>query len=179
MLAGWPKRRDTLARGILAIMLKGGAIDLADNEAVSAEHIRLRDYHHLYPYGLLTGDGQMPNSECFPALNCVLVTWDLQRLLSAQPRSLFKKRDLNREVILDRLRSHAVPLDHLPQDSYAKIRDPDDRAEKIRVDYQAFLKARAELLVEAIEALCDGKDWPGEGAKARTSGSTEATLAAS
>lgn len=173
MLAGWPKRRDTLARGILAIMLKGGAIDVADNMTVSAEHIRLRDYQHLYPYGLLTGDGQMPSSECFQALNCVLLTWDPQRFLSAQqPRSLFKKRDksldLNREVIVDRLRTHAVPIDYLPQDSYAKIADPDDRAEKIRVDYQAFLKARAELMVDAIESLCDGKDWPGD-----TKGQTE------
>ncbi|MDJ0607501.1 MAG: DUF262 domain-containing protein [Kiloniellales bacterium] len=179
MLAGWPKRRDTLARGILAITLKGGAIDVADNEPVSAGHIRLRDYQHLYPYALLTGDGQMPNSECFQALNCVLMTWDLQRFLSAQkPRSLFKKRDkaadLSREVIMDRLGTHAVPIDHLPQESYAKIGDPDDRAEKIRVDYQAFLKARAEQLREAIEVLCDGEDWPGEGAARRPAKKTRA-----
>ncbi len=168
MLTDWPKRRDTLARGILAIMLKGGAIDVADNAPVSAEHVRLRDYQHLYPYALLTGDGQMPNSECFQALNCVLMTWDLQRFLSAQkPKSLFKKRDkttdLSREVIMDRLGTHAVPVDHLPQENYGKIGDPDDRAEKIRVDYQAFLKARAEQLREALEVLCDGRDWP-EGA---------------
>jgi hypothetical protein len=67
MLAGWPKRRDMLARGIQAIALRAGAQDLMDGEAVSANHVRLRDCHHLFPFPLLTGDGQMPGSETYCA----------------------------------------------------------------------------------------------------------------
>jgi hypothetical protein len=167
MLAGWPKRRDTLARGILAITLKAGGRDLADNEPASVGHVRLRDYHHLFPFALLTGDGQMPGAETYRALNCALLTWETNRILSSgEPIEYFgagaKRSQLGAQVIRDRLESHLVPVEPLAVGGYGKIRDEDDRAEKIRVDYQNFLKARAELMMEPIEALCAGKNWPEE-----------------
>jgi hypothetical protein len=66
-------------------------------------------------------------------------------------------------VIRDRLSSHLVPVAQLSVGGYAKIDDEDDRAEKVRVDYQAFLRARAELMMEPMHALCEGRDWPKEG----------------
>ena len=164
MLAGWPKRRDMLARGILALALKAGGHDLADDGLPTPETIRLRDYHLVYPYALLTGAGQMPSTECYQALNCALLSWDAQSLLAqSAPKGFLKglgrKADLNRAILTDRLKTHMIPVEALPQDNYNKIRDPDDRAERVRVDYQGFLRARAELMVDAIEAVGRGQDW--------------------
>lgn len=165
MLAGWPKRRDTLARAIMAVTLKAGGLDLVDNEPASATHVRLRDYHHLFPFALLTGDGQMPGSETDRALNCALLTWETNRILSAkEPLYYFregaKRTHVGPQAIRDRMATHLIPVDELSVGGYSQIRDEDDRAEKIRVDYQNFLKARAELMVEPMELLCDGLDWP-------------------
>ncbi len=167
MLAGWPKRRDTLARGILAVALKAGGHDLVDNEPASATHVRLRDYHHLFPFALLTGEGQMPSSETYCALNCALLTWETNRILSAkEPLNYFregsKKSQVDVHSLRDRLSSHMIPVEELSVGGYSKIRDKDDRAEKIRVDYMTFLRARAEMMLEAIYALCEGRSWPGQ-----------------
>ena len=58
--------------------------------------------------------------------------------------------------------SHMIPVEELSVGGYSKIRDKDDRAEKIRVDYMTFLRARAEMVLEAIYALCEGRNWPGQ-----------------
>jgi hypothetical protein len=167
MLAGWPKRRDTFARGILAVALKAGGHDLADNERATANHVRLRDYHHLFPFALLTGDGQMPGSETYCALNCALLTWETNRILSAKEPLLYfrdgaKRSKVNPHAIRDRLVTHLIPVEELSVGGYSQIKDKDDRAEKIRVDYQNFLRARANMLLDPIHALCEGKNWPGD-----------------
>ncbi len=167
MLAGWPKRRDMLSRGILAIALRAGAHDLISGEPVSASHVRLRDCHHLFPYALLTGDGQMPGSETYCALNCALLGWEANRILSCgEPAAFFRlgaqRSHIGAQVIRDRLSTHLIPVEQLSAGGYAKIDDADDRAEKVRVDYQAFLRARAELMMEPMHALCAGWNWPKE-----------------
>ena len=168
MLIDWPKRRDTLARGILAITLKAGAQDLIDGEPASAGHVRQRDYLHLFPFALLTGDGQMPGSETYRALNCALLGWESNRILSCgEPAAFFRtgaqRSHIGAQVIRDRLATHLIPVEQLSVGGYAKIDDEDDRAEKVRVDYQAFLRARAELMLEPMRALCEGRNWPKEG----------------
>ena len=42
-LAGWPKKRDRLARAVLAVALKHGGCDLADGSAVSRENLTHRE----------------------------------------------------------------------------------------------------------------------------------------
>ena len=169
MLAGWPKNRDILARGILAISLKTGAVDVADNAPVDATQVRLRDYRHLYSFALLTSEGQMPGSETYRALNCALLTLETHQIFEAhEGRRFFKGKSEPKYFVADkikeRLQSHLVPVEHLPLYDYAEIKDPDDRAEKVRVDYQSFLRARAKLMETAIHDLCEGKDWPNAGA---------------
>jgi hypothetical protein len=39
LITAWPKKKDRLARAILAIALKQGGVDLADGGAVSREYI--------------------------------------------------------------------------------------------------------------------------------------------
>jgi hypothetical protein len=167
MLIDWPKRRDTLARGVLAVALKAGAQDLIDGEPASIGHVRQRDYLHLFPFALLTGDGQMPGSETYRALNCALLGWESNRILSCgEPANYFRlgaqRSHIGAQVIRDRLATHLIPVEQLSVGGYAKIGDEDDRAEKVRVDYQAFLKARAELMMEPMHALCEGLNWPEE-----------------
>ena len=74
--ARWPTYRDTLARGILAVTLRTGARDLADDVPATRESIKGREYHHLFPDSVLTSDPpNLPSSQSFRALNCALITW--------------------------------------------------------------------------------------------------------
>ena len=83
-------------------------------------------------------------------------------LPSAFFRTGAQRSHIGAQVIRDRLATHLVPVEQLSVGGYAKIGDEDDRAEKVRVDYQAFLKARAELMMEPMHALCEGRNWPKE-----------------
>src|SRR5699024_3232850 len=51
--AGWPRRRETLARGLLAVAMRQGAADIADGRHVTREQLKEREYHHLFPDSLL------------------------------------------------------------------------------------------------------------------------------
>ncbi len=110
----------------------------------------------------------MPGSETYCALNCALLGWEANRILSCgEPANFFRlgaqRSHIGAQVIRERLGTHLIPVEQLTVGGYAKIDDEDDRAEKIRVDYQAFLRARAELMMEPMHALCAGLNWPKEG----------------
>ena len=93
--AGWPRRRDTLARAVLAVSLKGGARDFADGERVTRRHLARREYHHLFPDHLLTGDGEMSSTDSFRALNCALITWNTNRRVAAkEPLEYLEERTM-------------------------------------------------------------------------------------
>ncbi len=119
--AGWPKRRETLARAILS-----------------------------------------------RALNCILITMSTNRNISAkEPLKYLSERidraDLGEPVVRDRLRSHIVPFEELNVGGYFEIASPEERAKKIRADYEAFMRTRAEMVRAALEALAEGRNWPIEG----------------
>lgn len=82
--AGWPKRRDTLARGILAVFLRSGSLDFADESLANRESLKKREYHHLFPERLLVEDGKMQKDEVDRALNCALITWNTNRSIAAK-----------------------------------------------------------------------------------------------
>jgi hypothetical protein len=163
--AGWPKGRDILGRGVLAISIKRGALDLADGEPATREHLLNREYHHLFPSSLLTGDGNLDESRSFRALNCALVTWNTNRNISAkEPLRYLRERTeraaLGESQVRTRLETHLVPFDFLSVGGYADLATGDERAHKISNDYDAFLQARSHLYVTAIPVLCSGADWP-------------------
>lgn len=156
--AGWPKKRDILARGILAVSLRAGARDIADDQTVSAEHLVHREYHHLFPDSLLTKIGGIDAGKSMRALNCALITWSTNRTISSKsPLQYLEDRtnnaDLGETVIRSRLASHVIPYDEL------SIAGPYSEANSPQVvnDYDAFLQARAKLMMPAIEALCNGE----------------------
>jgi hypothetical protein len=146
MQASWPRKRDRLARAILLLSLRGGAFDFADGAEATREHLSHREYHHLFPVAFL-GAGEYEEGEADRALNCALITWKTNRTISAtEPLAYLLERaeaSLLREAeVRRRLASHAIPYESLAGG-----------------DYWRFLADRAEMLLPAIKALCQGEPW--------------------
>ena len=165
MRAGWPRRKDTLARAILALSLKGGARDFADDERATRQHLVQREYHHLFPDHLLVSGGGVSPKSSFRALNCALVTWNTNRTIAAkEPLQYLQERTvdapLGEEEVRARLDSHLVPYDELAVGEYSPIADAEARASRIAWDYDAFLRKRAQMMRPVMESLCRGEVWP-------------------
>lgn len=163
--AGWPKSRDILARGILAVSLRAGAQDLADGASATRENLSRREYHHLFPDHLLTEDAGLSARESYLALNCALITWNTNRNISAKEPIRYltervERSKLGEPEIRSRLSSHLVPFEPLAVGGYAEISDPLARQMGIREDYERFLTARAEQFLNPIRTLCEGMRWP-------------------
>lgn len=164
--APWPRLRNTLARGILAVSLRGGGRDFADDKPASWDSLQKREYHHLFPAALLRDDGGLEDSQVNLALNCALVTWNTNRHISAkEPIAYLKERvaraALGEPQIRSRVSSHTIPFEALNVGGYSKIDDVDGRASRIRLDYQAFIRCRAEAIHKAAVKLCNGQEWHG------------------
>lgn len=166
---GWPKRKETLARAILAASIKAGAFDIADGNQATRQRLAGREYHHVFPDALLRDDGGLTDRESSRALNCVLITMSTNRNISAkEPLKYLSERidraDLGEAVVRDRLKTHVVPFDELKVGGYSAIAAPEERAKKIRGDYEGFIRQRADMVRVALKALSVGKNWPNEGA---------------
>lgn len=140
--AGWPKKKDRLARAILALSLKQGGLDLADGSSASVANLPKREYHHLFPQAHLK-KFDTADSKIFRSLNCALVSWRTNRTISSKEpeRYLAERRqegDPGDHEIKDRLASHLIPYDKMTAG-----------------DYEEFLQARAEMVETAMRALCD------------------------
>jgi hypothetical protein len=142
LLAGWPARKDRLPRAILATGLRRGGLDFADGASITPDNFHSREYHHLYPVGILSGD--RADERVNRALNCALITWTTNRKFGAQtPSGYISKRaaaaSLGEDAVRQRLESHLIPYDALIAD-----------------DYDAFLGARAERMHTDMTKLCQG-----------------------
>jgi hypothetical protein len=62
-------------------------------------------------------------------------------------------RELRR---LERLQSHLIPVKELANDGYENLGEEEKR-EKVRLDFDAFLRARARLVSRAVKQLSDGR----------------------
>ncbi len=144
--ASWPKKRDRLARAILAVSLLGRAHDMADSTPISREHLKCREYHHLFPVAFLREQG-LDDELVNRAVNCALITWKTNRTISAkQPIEYLRERaeasTLGEEEIRRRLKTHAIDFDDLANG-----------------DYEAFLDKRAHLVEQAMKNLSEGRVW--------------------
>ncbi|WP_078614285.1 DUF262 domain-containing protein [Streptomyces griseus] len=143
--AGWPKKKDRLARAILLVSLQGNATDLADGEAITVLNAARREYHHVFPDGYLKGvRSEIPSSL---ALNCALITWKTNRTIqNKEPLVYMRDRaeanSLGDDETVFRLKSHGIPEEPLR-----------------RNDYAAFLDKRAHIVLTAMEALTSGRLW--------------------
>ena len=154
--APWPRLRNTLARGILAVSLRGIGRDFADGTPANWESLSKREYHHLFPAGLLKNDSGMDESDINLALNCALVTWNTNRNISAkEPVAYLRERvaraPLGEDQIRSRLSSHNIPFEELNVGGYSGITDVEERATRIRSDYERFIHARAEAVPKSSQ----------------------------
>lgn len=150
----WPKTRDILARGVLALSLREGGRDIADDTPVTRASVMKREYHHLFPDSTLVKRAKYEEDESFRALNCALITWQTNRTVSnLSPLQYLKDRvdaaQLGEADIAARLESHLVPWDAIKNSGpYPDGCDP----QLIRDDYESFLRARATLVAAKAPA---------------------------
>lgn len=161
--ADWPKRKSIIGRGVLALTLKSGAFDFADGVSASKSSItskeRPREYHHLFPDSTLE-DAGVADEQSYRALNCALITWRTNRVISNKdPIRYLRERAKNAIMgeleLRHRLRTHLIPYSTLAV-GYEGLSD-DERRIRVKTDYPAFLNARAELMVLAARAACEGR----------------------
>ena len=161
--ARWPRYKDILGRGVLAVSLRAGGHDLADGAPVTRDSVTHREYHHLFPDSILTGDdANLSSSRSYRALNCALITWRTNRVIAAkEPLSYLNERivgagGLGEQIIRDRLRTHLVPYNELAV-GWGDALDGEGRGATIRADYERFLEARAHLMMGPVVDLCSGR----------------------
>ena len=162
--APWPRLRNTLSRGILAVSLRGSGTDFADGTPASRESLSKREYHHLFPAALLKNEGDMDEADINLALNCALVTWNTNRNISAKEpvaylRERVERAPLGEDQIRSRLSSHIIPFEGLNVGGYSGIADEKERYARIRSDYECFIHARAEAIHRVVKKLCSGEEW--------------------
>lgn len=143
IFAGWPGRKDRLPRATLATALRGGGFDFADGAPATASNLSKREYHHIFPVDVLSGDRS--DEVVNRAMNCALISWKTNRRIAAKtPREYIEKRaeaaSLGEAEVRQRLASHLIPFDEL-----------------IAGDYQAFLNERANLIAARMKKLCSGE----------------------
>ena len=157
--AAWAKNRTILGRGLLALQIKCGAYDIADNTPATKQSILSREYHHLFPAALL-GKADIPNSKIFSSVNCALISWRTNRTISDKnPMQYLLERaencDLGKPERDRRLRSHLIPIQELNVD-YSDFDNPETKA-KIEQDFARFVEARSTLLEIAAKLVYDGE----------------------
>lgn len=151
----WPKSKGIRKRAVLAICTREGSKDVASNVEISHDEIRRRQYHHIFPKGLLR------KVDCNPdlVLNCMLIDeptnqdWSdrwpgdyiLERIEESGLHGEEAKEELQR-----RLESHLIPPD-------AILNAVDNGGASLQQKYEGFLKRRAGLIIEKMKKLCRGK----------------------
>jgi hypothetical protein len=141
VMAGWPTKKDRLARAILALALREGGDDLADGGTVSRANLKKREYHHLFPDAYLRDKG-LSQAEIYRSLNCALITWRTNRNISAKEPARYLAERLDGNVIDEveirtRLGKHLVPYDEMQSG-----------------DYEGFLNQRADMIHDRMEQVC-------------------------
>ncbi len=152
LVAPWPKGVSRLARALLAITLRKGAVDIATNERAKRGNIKNRHYHHLFPASCLRGAHHSPGEAL--AMNCLLTTSRTGRAQAdASPIDHLRDRvgrDVKDTDIAARLRTHLVPYEDLVAVGKSSVGK----------NYQRFLESRARLFHEPLKQLKKGNDWP-------------------
>ncbi len=139
---GWPGRKDRLGRAIIAVSLYGGGYDFADGAKATADKVRSREYHHVFPKSLIENDH--PDHLVNSALNCALISWKTNRKIAAKtPKEYLQERaaDANatEEEVKLRLESHLIPYDEL-----------------LNGNFEGFINARSERIHVNMMQLCQG-----------------------
>lgn len=158
----WPKRVSIRGRGILAVANYFNANDFADGSIINSTNVATREYHHIFPDALIQEAALQLNEELNStvALNCALITGKTNRTIGRKdPLNYLQDRYgcANEGIITQRLKSHLIPVAELKAGSYEGL-PPAIKAAKIKSDYEAFLSARATLIIRAVDKLSQGEE---------------------
>jgi hypothetical protein len=155
LTAEWPRYSTIRGRAILAVCCRLGAQDFCDGKPLNKDNIEHRQYHHLYPDALLKEAGLQSHL----ALNCALISEKSNLTIGRKdPVEYLKDRYkwTTEEVISDRLHSHLIPIPELANGGYEGLTDS-AKADKLRVDFERFLRRRAHLVMNADRLLAEGR----------------------
>jgi len=154
MTAEWPKRATIRGRAILAVVCRLGALDFSTGEHLDTRSIEQRHYHHIYPDALL----KEAETHSFLALNCALIS-DKTNISIGRKDPLEYMKDrykwTSKEIVRERLQSHLIPINELANGGYEGLSD-ERKVEKLKNDFEAFIRRRAELVMKAVKLLADG-----------------------
>ncbi len=154
LTAEWPKRATIRGRAVLAVVCRLNALDFSTGETLGAGSIEHRHYHHVYPDALLKEAG----INSFLALNCALILDKTNFLIGRKdPLEYMKDRYewTSEEIVNERLRSHLIPIHELANGGYEGLSE-EQKFEKLKNDFDAFIKRRAELVLKAVRRLAEG-----------------------
>lgn len=155
MTAEWPKRATIRGRGVLAAGCRLGALDFSTGERLDSTNIEHRHYHHVFPDALL----KEAEINSYLALNCALVT-DTTNISIGRKDPLEYLKDrykwISEAIVRERLESHLIPIKELANGGYNGL-SPNDKREKLKKDFEDFLRRRAELIIKAVKYLAEGR----------------------
>jgi hypothetical protein len=154
MTMEWPKRATIRGRGILAVASRLGALDFSTGEQLDVSNINQRQYHHIFPDALL----KEAEINSFLALNCALISDKTNISIGRKdPLEYLKDRYkwATEAIVQERLQSHLIPIQELANGGYEGLSNS-DKTEKIKNDFNLFLRKRAELIIKAVKLLADG-----------------------
>ncbi len=140
LTAGWPKKKERLARATMLLTLRDGGLDLADE---ARRHARLSKSANTITYSQAhLSERNYSETDIYRSLSCALVSWRTNRNIAAKaPAEYIPQRadesSLGEPEIRRRLASHRIDYDAL-----------------IAGDYRRFLQARAEVLQPLAASLC-------------------------
>ncbi|WP_219903986.1 DUF262 domain-containing protein [Stenomitos frigidus] len=155
LTAEWPKRATIRGRGVLAVLCRLGALDFATGERLDSRTIENRHYHHVYPDALLKEAG-IPS---FLALNCALIKDNTNLTIGRKdPLKYLKDRYMwtSEAIVQERLQAHLIPISELANGGYEGLSD-EEKTVKLKQDFDAFLRKRADLVMAAVNKLIHGR----------------------
>lgn len=153
--ADWPKRRSIRGRGILAAACRLGALDFSTSERLDFNNIEQRHYHHIFPDALL----KEADLGGFLALNCALISDKTNISIGRKdPLEYLKDRYkwTSEAIVRERLQSHLIPIEDLANGGYEGLSES-EKVRKLKRDFDAFIHKRAELVIEAVKRLSEGR----------------------
>lgn len=154
--AAWPKRDTIRGKAILAVACRLGSYDFATALKIDRGNISSRQYHHIYPDALLKEAG----IDSYLALNCALIT-DSTNLAIGRKDPLVYLKDrykwVSEEIVAERLNSHLIPIPELANGGYEGCTSDEERKKKVIDDFNAFIRQRARMIIEAANELVEGR----------------------
>jgi hypothetical protein len=155
LTASWPKRDTIRGKAVLAVACRLGSFDFATGQKIDRINILKRHYHHVFPDALL----KETETESYLALNCSLIEDNTNLTIGRkEPLKYLRERYnwVSEDIVNERLNSHLIPVYELANGGYESCASEFDRKEKIKKDFDQFIRKRAVYVALAAKQLSNG-----------------------